>query len=298
MRNRNDIHGILLLDKPHLLTSNAALQKVKKLLNARKVGHMGCLDPMATGMLPLCFGEATKFAQYGLEADKCYAVTACFGITTTTGDAQGDVLTTSSSFVLSATDILHALPQFLGDISQIPPMYSALKHQGKKLYEFARKGQEVARQARPVSIHEFTLIEFTYPYAQFLVRCSKGTYIRTLLEDLGAVLGMGAHLTQLRRLYTTGFEQQTMYSLEQCHAFSIEELHHCLLPMDILLTHLPSMILPIPALEKLYQGQIIELPYQPADCLRLYDEQHNFQGLGEWEQTSGKLKAKRLLATG
>lgn len=298
MNPRRDIHGILLLDKPHLLSSNTALQKIKRHLVARKAGHMGCLDPMATGMLPLCFGEATKFAQYGLDADKCYAVTACFGVTTTTGDAEGDVLKTCSAFELYQADILQAMPTLMGDILQIPPMYSALKHQGKKLYELARAGKEVARVARPVTIHEFTLTEFSYPYAQFIVRCSKGTYIRTLLEDLGVALGVGAHLTQLRRLYTAGFEQQKMYSLEECTAMSAEELEKCLLPMDVLLDHLPSMVLPSMALEKLYKGQLLDLAYQPADCFRLYDEQSKFQGLAEWEQTTGKLKAKRLMAFG
>ena len=296
MSHHNEVNGILLLDKPYLLTSNIALQKTKRLLGAHKAGHMGCLDPMATGMLPLCFGEATKFAQYGLDADKCYSVTACFGVTTTTGDAQGEVVKSHASFDLSAVAILQALPQFVGNILQTPPMYSALKHQGKKLYELARKGQEVERQARSITIYEFTLLEFNYPQATFKVRCSKGTYIRALLEDLGAVLGMGAHLTQLRRLYTAGFEQQPMVTLEDCQAFSPEALKTYLLPMDSLLDHLPSVILPNLALEKLYKGQVIDIPYQSADCLRLYDEYNHFQGLGEWEPVSGKLKAKRLLA--
>lgn len=298
MNNRRDIHGILLLDKPHLLSSNTALQKIKRHLAARKAGHMGCLDPMATGMLPLCFGEATKFAQYGLDADKSYAVTACFGVTTTTGDAEGDVLKTCSEFELSKADILQTMPKLMGDILQIPPMYSALKHQGKKLYELARAGKEVERAARPVTIHEFILTDFSYPLAQFIVRCSKGTYIRTLLEDLGAALGMGAHITQLRRLYTAGFEQQKMYSLDECIMMSAEELENCLLPMDTLLDHLPSMVLPATELEKLYKGQMLDVTYQSEDCLRLYDEQSKFQGLAEWEQATGKLKAKRLMASG
>lgn len=298
MNNRRDVHGILLLDKPHLLSSNTALQKIKRHLAARKAGHMGCLDPMATGMLPLCFGEATKFAQYGLDADKCYAVTACFGVTTTTGDAEGEVLKTCSAFELTQADILQSMPQLMGDILQIPPMYSALKHQGKKLYELARAGKEVERAARPVTIHEFTLTDFSSPSAQFIVRCSKGTYIRTLLEDLGAALGVGAHITQLRRLYTAGFEQQKMYSLDECTAMSAEELSTCLLPMDTLLEHLPKVVLLATDLEKLYKGQVLDLTYQPAECLRLYDEESKFQGLAEWEQITGKLKAKRLMASG
>jgi tRNA pseudouridine55 synthase len=295
MKNRIDIHGILLIDKPGLLSSNTVLQRVKFLLNARKAGHMGCLDPLATGMLPLCFGEATKFAQYGLDADKCYAVTARFGSRTTTGDAQGEVIQEFDT-PISLTEILLQLPKFEGDSLQTPPMYSALKHQGKKLYELAREGKEVSRQARAITIHQFTLTRFDYPDAEFVVRCSKGTYIRTLIEDLGYALGSGAHVTALRRLYTAGFEQQRMYSLDECTAFSQEALRHCLLPMDSLLTHLPIQTLSDFALQKLYLGQSLEMKALAEGSLRLYDEQQHFQGLGEWDPNTNILKAKRLLA--
>lgn len=295
---RNNINGILLIDKPGLLSSNTVLQSVKRLLNARKAGHMGCLDPLATGMLPLCFGEATKFSQFGLDADKCYAVTACFGVTTDTGDAQGEVLQTVSNITITSETVSQHLPTFEGDILQIPPMYSALKYQGKKLYELARVGKEVPRAPRPVSIYQFTLTHFDYPYAEFLVRCSKGTYIRTLIEDVGTALGVGAHVTQLRRLYTAGFEQHDMLSLEECETLSVEELCNKLLPMDILLNHFPIVTLSPFELKTVYLGQPIHFVSDVAEgCVRLYDELGHFQGLAEWEPTVGMLKPKRLLAT-
>lgn len=295
---KNNIDGILLIDKPPLLSSNTVLQQVKKLISARKAGHMGCLDPLATGMLPICFGEATKFAQLGLDADKCYAVTACFGITTTTGDSQGEVLTTVPDTMISQADIMHFLPDLTGDLQQIPPMYSALKYQGKKLYELARAGQEVPRDARAVTIYQFDLIQYTYPVVSFMVRCSKGTYIRTLIEDLGAKLGVGAHVTALRRLYTAGFEQQPMHSLDEFTALSFEKRLDCLLPIDILLTHLPVIELSEFEIHTLYRGQPIRLVAGVAEgMVRLYDQHQNFQGLAEWDATSGLLKAKRLRAT-
>lgn len=295
---KNNIDGILLIDKPPLLSSNTVLQQAKKLLNARKAGHMGCLDPLATGMLPICFGEATKFAQLGLDADKCYAVTACFGVTTTTGDAQGEVLKTIPNTMLAQADILQHLPDLMGNIQQIPPMYSALKYQGNKLYELARAGKEVPREPRSVTIFQFDLTHYAYPIVNFHVRCSKGTYIRTLIEDLGAQLGVGAHVTQLRRLYTAGFEDQPMYSLEEFTSLSAEERLNCLLPIDILLTHLPIIELCEFDLQTLYRGQPIRLSEAVAPgSIRLYDEQDHFQGLAEWDAITGLLKAKRLLAS-
>lgn len=288
------IDGILLVDKPAHLSSNAVLKQAKTLFKARKAGHMGCLDPLATGMLPICFGEATKFAQLGLDADKCYVVSACFGQTTTTGDAQGDMLQTVDR-LLSPDNIENQLPHFRGEILQVPPMYSALKYQGKKLYELARAGQEVPRQARAVTIHQFEMTDCNYPHAQFRVRCSKGTYIRTLIEDLGAALGVGAHVTQLRRLYTAGFETSPMYDLDTCAQFSHEALMHCLLPADILLAHLPIMILTAAHIEMLYRGQPLALERTaPVGYQRLYDETQGFQGLGEWDPSTGLLSAKRL----
>ncbi|PJD94062.1 MAG: tRNA pseudouridine(55) synthase TruB [Legionella sp.] len=292
-----DINGILLIDKPGLLSSNTVLQHAKRLYNARKAGHMGSLDPLATGMLPVCFGEATKFAQQGLEADKCYAVTALFGITTNTGDAQGDILTTTAELHLSQDIILHALSQFLGDSLQTPPMFSALKHQGKKLYEFARVGIEIERQPRPVTIHHFELLQLDAPYAQFLVRCSKGTYIRTLIEDLGHALDCGAHVTQLRRVYTTGFEHQPMYSLDELQLLSVSERMACLLPVDHMLHHMPIITLDAYAIQQVYQGRVVTIRSQvPSGQVRIYDEQHQFQGLADYDQSSELLQPKRLMA--
>lgn len=295
---RNNIDGILLIDKPGLLSSNTVLQRVKSILNARKAGHMGCLDPLATGMLPLCFGEATKFSQYGLDADKCYVVTGCFGVTTNTGDSQGEVLKTVSDITISAEAVLQQLATLEGDILQIPPMYSALKYQGKKLYELARTGKEVPRPPRPVTIHQFTMKRFDYPYAEFIVRCSKGTYIRTLIEDLGAALGVGAHVTQLRRLYTAGFEEQRMLTLDECETFLTEDLINSLLPMDILLGHFPIVTLSPFELATIYLGQSITMVADVGEgCVRLYNEHSHFQGLAEWDPSTGVLKPKRLLAT-
>ncbi len=291
-----DIDGILLLDKPPLLSSNGVLKQAQHLYHAKKAGHMGCLDPLATGMLPVCFGEATKFAQYGLDADKCYAVTACFGITTNTGDAEGEILTRVQE-TISREAVVQAMPTLVGDLAQTPPMFSALKYQGKKLYELARTGIVVPREARAITIHEFTLTDFEYPYAQFTVHCSKGTYIRTLIEDLGALLRVGAHVSQLRRLFTAGFEQERMFSLEELRAMPTNELAHCLLPVDTLLAHVPIVIVSAPDLHKLYQGQKLDLARHPAsDCLRLYDEHQVFHGIGEWDD-AGLFKAKRMLAS-
>ncbi|HVT63069.1 MAG TPA: tRNA pseudouridine(55) synthase TruB, partial [Legionellaceae bacterium] len=217
------IQGIILINKPSLLSSNTVLQHIKRLFFAAKAGHMGSLDPLATGMLPICFGDATKFAQYGLEADKCYRVTARFGITTTTGDAQGEMVSVHTDISLLAHELQAIIPSFEGESLQIPPMYSALKHQGKKLYELARAGIEIERQARSITIYHIELIRLESPYAEFKVHCSKGTYIRTLIEDIGRRLGMGAHVTQLHRVFTAGFERERMYSVEELQAFTQEE---------------------------------------------------------------------------
>ena len=293
---RRDLDGIILIDKPGLLTSNAVLQQAKRLFGARKAGHTGSLDPLATGMLPLCFGEATKFAQYGLDADKCYAVTALFGITTDTGDAQGAVLKEVKPCVLSEKEMEDILPEFRGESLQIPPMYSALKHQGKKLYEFARAGINIERNPRPITIYDLDLVDINQAQAQFIVRCSKGTYIRTLIEDIGARLGFGAHVVALRRLYTAGFEEQPMYTLEQLTALTATERDACLLPVDYLLQSFAKVIVSDYELTHLYQGRAIKTELHGNQGLvRLYDTQQGFHGLAEVEEHSGLLKPKRLM---
>ncbi len=295
-RIQRDLNGIIVINKPGLLTSNAVLQHVKRLFEARKAGHMGSLDPLATGMLPICFGEATKFSHYGLNADKGYEVTALFGVETDTGDAQGQVTATASIDQLTREQIEHQMAAFLGDYLQIPPMYSALKHQGKKLYELARAGIEVAREARPIKIYDFQLDSFTPPFARFKVRCSKGTYIRTLITDLGERLNVGAHVTQLHRHYTAGFEDQPMYTWEALALLSNEERDRCLLPADFIVRQLPALLLSSEQVQALYQGKIVQMEGDASSGeVRLYDGDQQFQGLGEWNQTTRELKAKRLM---
>ena len=210
---RQPIDGLLLLNKPVGITSNAALQKAKWLLNARKAGHTGTLDPFADGLLPLCFGEATKFSAYLLDADKHYRAVLQLGTTTATGDPEGEVLDTREAAV-NRDDIASVLPRFMGEIEQIPPMHSALKHQGRPLYEYARAGIEIERPPRKVTIRALELIECAPPRVVLDVQCSAGTYIRTLAQDIGAALGCGAHLTALQRTAAGGF------SLEQAHTLA------------------------------------------------------------------------------
>ena len=295
-RAQRDLSGIIVINKPGLLTSNAVLQHVKRLFEARKAGHMGSLDPLATGLLPICFGEATKFSHYGLNADKGYEVTAQFGVETDTGDAQGQVTATASVDALTREHIEQQMAAFLGDYLQIPPMYSALKHQGKKLYELARAGIEVARQPRPITIYDLQLDSFTRPLARFKVRCSKGTYIRTLITDLGDRLKVGAHVTQLHRDYTAGFEDQPIYTLDALALLSQEERDRCLLPADFIVRQLPALLLSAGQVLALYQGKIVQMEGNVCSGeVRLYDDAQQFQGLGEWDLATQELKAKRLI---
>lgn len=212
-KNKNDINGILLLDKPLHLSSNQALQKVKRLFNARKAGHTGSLDPLATGMLPICFGKATKLAQKILESNKSYYVKIKLGEKTKTGDREGEVIATKPIDHILKESIQTILQKFQGEIQQIPPMFSALKYQGKPLYELARQGIEIERQPRTVHIHELTLLNFEKDTADFSVHCSKGTYIRTLAEDIAEALNTCAHVIELRRLNVSPFKENQMIPL-------------------------------------------------------------------------------------
>ncbi len=235
---RRPVHGVLLLDKPLGWSSNDALQKVKWLLRAEKAGHTGTLDPLATGVLPLCFGGATKFSQLQLDADKTYLATARLGVKTSTADAEGEVIEERAVNV-TAQALQNVVARFTGPIRQIPPMHSALKKDGKALYEYARAGIEVERVARDVTIHGLT-IDFdeqdgAQRAVQMTVRCSKGTYIRTLGEDIGEALGCGAHLTALRRVETGGFLAAQCVTLEALEAMTEDERLKCLLPVDALL---------------------------------------------------------------
>lgn len=293
-RPKRQINGILLLDKPIGFSSNQALQKIKWLLKAAKAGHTGTLDPLATGLLPLCFGEATKFAHFLTDADKTYIATIKLGATTTTGDAEGEVLTTSPVNV-SRSEFEQACQQFTGEISQTPPMYSALKFEGKALYEYARAGVEIERQARRVTIHSIEVNSFAGDVAVVTVTCSKGTYIRTLAEDIGKQLGCGAHLIGLRRTATANYQIEQAVTLEQFEAMSEEERLAALAPPDSAVHYLPAITLDDDGAFYLLQGQAVwRSGAIPSGLLRLYNEQQVFLGLGEL-QDDGKIAPKRLM---
>jgi tRNA pseudouridine55 synthase len=293
-RPKKNINGVLLLDKPLGFSSNQALQKIKWLLQATKAGHTGTLDPLATGLLPLCFGEATKFAHYLTDADKTYFATVKLGVTTNTGDAEGEVLATKAVNVNQA-QLEAVCKQFVGEISQVPPMYSALKHEGKALYEYARAGVEIERKARVVTIFAITLNDFEGDIAQMTVTCSKGTYIRTLAEDIGAVLGCGAHLIGLRRTATASYDIAQAITLAQFEAMPAEQRMALLLPEDSAVQHLPLITLNADSTFYLQQGQAVwQSGAVPQGLLRLYSEQQQFLGLGEL-QDDGKIAPKRLI---
>lgn len=236
MKHRNKINGILLLDKPLHISSNGALQRVKRLFNAQKAGHTGSLDPLATGMLPICFGNATKLCQYLLDSDKIYVATAKLGEKTTTGDAEGEVIMRRSAEGITLEKLQQVAAMFSGEIQQIPPMYSALKHKGRPLYELARQGIEIERQPRKVTIHELRVEGLEGDVCHFFVKSSKGTYIRTLVEDIGEVLGCGAHVIGLRRLAVVPFENTAMITLPEleqvCEQGGDVGLYHHLLSLE------------------------------------------------------------------
>ena len=281
-KQKSAIHGFVNLDKPCGLSSNQALQQVKKLFNAAKAGHTGSLDPLASGVLPICFGHATRLSGMLLDADKSYQAGITLGITTTTGDREGEIIT-RKDFVPDKSQIQTVLQQFEGDSTQIPPMYSALKKNGQPLYKLARKGVVVAREPRPIHIERVQLLSFEYPHLNIMVTCSKGTYIRTLAEDIGRALGCGAHLHALRRTRAGGFEIGQSVSLAQLQqARETENLGQYVLPLDTPLQKWPLLRLEHHQVRAIQQGQRIHLFREnlPADfedlagaCLRLYD--HN-----------------------
>ena len=293
-RIKKNVNGVLLLDKPLGFSSNQALQKVKWLYSAAKAGHTGTLDPLATGLLPICLGEATKFAQYVTDADKTYFATIKLGATTSTGDAEGEVLSTAPVNV-SPSQFSAACQQFIGEISQMPPMYSALKHEGKALYEYARAGVDIERQSRLIHISNIIVKNFEADIAQITVTCSKGTYIRTLAEDIGAKLGCGAHLIGLRRTETAGYLLPNAVTIEQLEDMPIEAREALLLPVDSAIENLPKVILNKDAAFYLMQGQAVwQAGKVPSGDLRLYDEQDHFLGLGHVQDDS-KIAPKRLI---
>lgn len=293
------IDGILILDKPQGYSSNGALQQCRRALDAQKAGHTGALDPLATGVLPICFGEATKFSQYLLDADKAYLATICLGETRTTGDAEGDVLDTVNASHLSRALVEVAMQNFRGAIKQVPPMYSALKKDGQPLYKLARQGIEVEREARDVIIDTFELRAFSAgerAFCQVFVRCSKGTYIRSLAEDLGALLGVGAHLTALRRTQAGPFELSQSMTLEHVQSVG-EDLVSALLPMDAGLQHLPRLCLDDQEVEKLLHGQRVNvLNDTNSGIVRVARASSEFVGLARASK-GGEIAPLRMIAT-
>lgn len=299
-RQGRPVSGILLLDKPLGLSSNHALQRVKRLFDARKAGHTGSLDPLATGMLPLCFGDATKLSAFLLDADKSYRFRLLLGVKTATADAEGEVLETRATDGITRQSIAAVLPRFIGTIRQLPPMYSALKHQGKRLYELAREGVEVEREPREVTIHELTLGDVELPEFELQVRCSKGTYVRTLAEDIGEALGCGAHVTALRR---TGvgpyaeFPMVTMDELEGAAKEGMPALDRLLLPVDTALADWPAVKVGVDAAFYLRQGQAVLVPKAPTEgWVRIYHDEE-FLAVGQ-VQEDGLVGPKRLMTEG
>jgi len=296
-RIKRAVNGVLLLNKPVGITSNAALQTAKRLFQAEKAGHTGTLDPFANGLLPLCLGEATKFSQYLLDADKTYRAVMQLGVTTTTGDPEGEVLDTKPVNV-TRTDLNAAIARFIGTIEQTPPMYSALKHQGKPLYEYARAGIEIERKSRSIHIRAIELCALDGSQATINVRCSAGTYIRTLAEDIGKTLGCGAHLTELTRTASGGFQLDQAVNLATLENSDITARDQLLLPVDGLVTYLPRIELNDTESAALLKGQrqILSAYTQLTGLVRAYDSQHRFLGLVEL-QLDGLAIARRLMTS-
>ncbi|CAD5366386.1 tRNA pseudouridine synthase [Rubrivivax sp. A210] len=291
---RRALHGVLLLDKPLGWTSNDALQKAKGMLRAEKGGHTGTLDPLATGLLPLCFGAATKFSQVSLDADKRYLATLRLGQRTTTGDAEGEVIE-EHPVAVDRTAIEAACARFLGVIAQIPPMHSALKHQGKALYEYARAGVEIARESRRVSIHRLDIVAWQDETLVIDVVCSKGTYIRTLAEDIGQALGCGAHLSALRRTACGPLDIAQAVTLEALQAMDEATREAQLQPADALVAAWPEVRLPDDEAGRFLTGLRRRVAMADAPAVRVYGT-HPPAFLGTAHITAGELIADRLLS--
>ncbi len=300
---RRNVNGILLLDKPIGITSNGALQRMKHLFQAKKAGHTGSLDPMATGMLPLCFGEATKFSQFLLDSDKAYYVTGQLGVCTVTGDREGAVSATQPVNDMSCERIQAVVEKFIGEIEQIPPMFSALKVQGKPLYELARQGIEIERKPRRITIFSITNVSYEAETQRFScdVHCSKGTYVRTLVEDIGRELGCGAHVADLRRTRVTPYDGNTIYTFEALQLIADTTgqagLDACLLPLETSVRTFPAVKLSTSAAFYMRTGQAVRvtLPLN-SSLIRLFSEDERFLGVGEVTE-DGRVKPYRLLST-
>ena len=301
-RNARSVNGILLLDKPLDISSNGILQRVRWLYQAKKAGHTGALDPMASGLLPLCFGEATKFSQFLLDTDKTYQVEARFGIRTSTSDAEGEVIS-AKPVQHNQAQLQQAMQAFRGDILQVPTMFSALKYQGQPLYRYARQGITVPREARPITIYRFELVSFTPEVASFIVHCSKGTYIRTLIDDLGEALGCGAHVSALHRTQVGPFDIKQAYKvpiIEQatlaCHdSKDFSAVDGLLLPMDAGLVGFEQIQLTFAEQQKVQHGQSFETGLENCAAIKLYSADQQFLGIGQINE--GVLSSRRLLNT-
>lgn len=289
------VDGVLLLDKPVGITSNAALQIARRLLQAAKAGHVGTLDPLASGLLPVCFGEATKFSTGTFGADKNYDAEILLGVTTTTGDTEGEI-TARQSVAVTRDEVELVLRRFTGTLEQTPPMYSALKRDGKPLYAYARAGLTLAIAPRTITVHSIALHRYAAERLQVSVRCSKGTYIRVLAEDIGRALGCGATLAGLRRTAVGTFDVKSAVTLEQLEALPAAQRLACLLPVDCLLSSLPELLLEADLARRLANGQFGQIAsLEGPGWVRLYDMNRRFLGLGEL-QAEGRLVSKRLVA--
>ncbi len=298
-KGRN-INGIVVLDKARGLSSNGVLQEVKRLYDANKAGHTGSLDPLATGVLPLCFGEATKVSQFLLNSDKKYRARVKLGIRTDSGDSEGRVIDSRSEFVVNRKDVEKALRNFEGEIDQIPPMHSALKVNGVPLYKLARKGETIEREPRRITIYSIELTEFAVDELELEIACSKGTYIRTIADDLGQLLGCGAHIIALRRTQAGVFTEQDCVSVEtlkaEKEASGFDQLDQHLIPMDEAVAHLPEVILPGITASHIKNGQAVLVRHLPEEGLvRLYEEEQ-FIGIGCIDD-DGMVAPKRLIVS-
>lgn len=298
-RKLRDVHGIVLLDKPVGITSNGALQMVKRLFQARKAGHTGSLDPLASGLLPLCFGSATKMSAFLLESDKEYQVTVKLGEKTTTGDAEGEVISRRNAGAVSDAAIAAVLPRYTGTIQQIPPMHSAIKQNGQPLYKLAHQGIEVERQPREVTIYDLRLLRRDGDALDLTVSCSKGTYIRTLAEDIGETLGVGAHVSALRRTAAGPFQADQMVGMGTLQAAAEQDLATLgsfLLPMDAALEQWPDVCLSEDMAYFLRQGQPVFVPKAPTSgWVKLRTADRRFLGVG-CVLEDGRVAPKRLVS--
>ena len=288
------------MDKPAGISSNDVVQQAKRLFGAQKVGHTGSLDPLATGVLPLCFGEATKFSQYLLDANKTYWTRIRLGVSTETGDADGEVIAQVDATAITQTQVSDALETFVGEIEQIPSMYSALKHQGQPLYKLARQGIEVERAPRTVTIYSAELLQFAEAYIELRVHCSKGTYIRSLAEDLGAALGCGGHVSALRRLAAGPYAEDQAVTLEQVSEIGDpQEMDALLLPVASAVGSWPSVRLHEDTAHYVRQGQPVQVAHAPTDgWVQIFEsaEEDRFLGVGE-VLTDGRIAPRRLVVS-